>query len=131
MALKILVVEDDFANQQVATLFLKRFGYQTEVAVNGQEALELAMDNQYGLIYMDCQMPVLDGFETCLQLRRRDNPNQSTAIVALTANMVSGINQRCLDAGMDDVICKPINMQVLETMTKRWFNQQSGFLTLK
>ncbi len=128
---KILVVEDDFANQQVATLFLKRFGYQTDIAINGQQAIELAAQTKYGLIYMDCQMPTIDGFEASRQLRLNSGPNQSTPIVALTANMVSGIKQRCISAGMDDVICKPINMELLELMSKRWFNQKSEFLSLE
>ncbi len=125
---KILVVEDDFANQQVATLFLQRFGYQTEVATNGQIAIDLALKHHYGLIYMDCQMPVVDGFDACQALRSQPGPNQKTPIVALTANMVSGIKQRCISVGMDDVICKPINMEMLENMSKRWFGQQSQVL---
>ncbi len=128
---KILVVEDDFANQQVATLFLERFGYQTEIASNGQIAIELANQTKYGLIYMDCQMPTVDGFEASRRLRNTPGLNQTTPIVALTANMVSGIKQRCISAGMDDVICKPINMDALELMSQRWFNQKSGFLPLE
>ena len=128
---KILVVEDDFANQQVASLFLGRFGYQTEIATNGQIAIELAQKIKYGLIYMDCQMPTVDGFEATQHLRTNPGLNQTTAIVALTANMVSGIKQRCISAGMDDVICKPINMETLEMMSQRWFNKPSGFLPLE
>lgn len=128
---RILVVEDDFANQQVASLFLKRFGYQTEIAINGQVAIELAAETKFGLIYMDCQMPVVDGFEASRLLRNNPGPNQATPIVALTANMISGIKQRCINAGMDDVICKPIDMDVLELTSKRWFNQKSGFLSLE
>lgn len=131
MESKILVVEDDFANQQVATLFLQRFGYQTEVAINGQAAIDLATNTKYGLIYMDCQMPTVDGFEASRQIRNNPGPNQSTPIVALTANMVSGIKQSCISAGMDDVICKPINMETLELISKRWFNQKSEYLSLE
>ena len=112
----LLVVEDDFANQRVASLFLKKLGFQADIAENGQVGLQLALDNSYQLIFMDCQMPVMDGFEACRQIREQNGPNQKTPIIALTANVMSGIQQECLDAGMDDVLNKPVQLEVMRTL---------------
>ena len=121
MTNKILVVEDDFANQQVAVLFLKKFGYETDVAENGAIAVDMAKKEKYPLIFMDCQMPEVDGFEATKQIRNIEGPNQETPIIALTANAVIGIREECLSCGMNDVLNKPINMQSLEEITKKWF----------
>lgn len=125
MNTKVLVVEDDFANQQVATLFLKKFGYDSEVAENGAIAVELAQLNKYPLILMDCQMPVMNGFDATKTIRNNPGPNQTTAIVALTANLVSGINKEIQKCGMDDILNKPVKMQEMQDMTKLWFGKTS------
>lgn len=125
MAKKILVVEDDFANQQVSGLFLKKFGYEVDIAANGAIAVEQALENEYGLILMDCQMPIMDGFEAARTIRTQQGPNQTTAIVALTANLMNGINQTCRESGMDDVLNKPIKMQEMQEKAERWYNQKS------
>jgi len=123
MTNKILVVEDDFANQQVAILFLKKFGYETEIAENGAQAVVLAQANKYPLILMDCQMPVMDGFTATRQIRTQPGPNQTTPIIALTANLVSGIDEQCKQSGMDDLLNKPVKMQDMQAMAERWFGK--------
>ena len=123
MTSKILGVEDDFANQQVAVLFLKKFGYDTDVAENGAVAVEMAQKEKYPLIYMDCQMPKMDGFAATKQIRNSEGPNKTTPIIALTANAVVGIHEECLSCGMNDVLNKPINMQSLEDITKQWIEK--------
>jgi CheY-like chemotaxis protein len=122
---KILIVEDDFANQQVSSLFLKKFGFEVDIAVNGAVAVEHASKTKYGLILMDCQMPVMDGFEATKLIRSQEGPNQKTSIVALTANLMNGINQTCRDSGMDDVLNKPIKMQKMQEMATHWYNKES------
>lgn len=123
MTNKILVVEDDFANQQVATLFLKKFGFDCDVAENGHEAVALSSKIKYPLIFMDCQMPGMDGFEATQQIRKTEGPNQKTPIIALTANAVMGIREKCLAAGMSDILTKPIKMESLNEMAKKWIEE--------
>lgn len=123
MDTKILIVEDDFANQQVATLFLKKFGYQTEVAVNGAIAANLSQKNQYSLILMDCQMPVMDGFTATKAIRSKPGPNQTTPIIALTANLVSGIRTDCQQCGMNDILYKPVSMSAMQEMVDKWIEK--------
>ena len=122
MDTKILIVEDDFANQQVATLFLKKFGYQTEVAENGAIATNLSQKNQYSLILMDCQMPIMDGFTATKVIRSKPGPNQATPIIALTANLVSGIRADCQQCGMNDILYKPVTMATMKNMVEKWIH---------
>lgn len=122
---KILIVEDDFANQQVASLFLKRFGFQTEIAENGKQAVEMANQQKYPIIFMDCQMPLMDGFEATKKIRNYCQFNQQTPIIALTANLLAGISLKCQQAGMDDILNKPVKMDEMQLMAKKWFDQSS------
>ncbi|WP_196140115.1 response regulator [Aliikangiella sp. G2MR2-5] len=122
---KILVAEDDFANQRVATLFLKKLGYQVDIAENGQTAVSLASENTYALILMDCQMPVMDGFEATRKIRVEQGPNQQVPIIALTANVVCGINGECEKAGMNDILNKPVQLEQMKSMLERWISSQA------
>ena len=123
---KILVVEDDFANQQVALLFLKKFGYEVDIAENGAEAIELTASKDYQLILMDCQMPIINGFDAARKIRSSVGANQTTPIIALTANLVDGINKKCIDSGMNDVLNKPIKMDTLLSMVEQWSEKESN-----
>lgn len=120
MSIKILVVEDDFANQQVAKLFLQKFGYEVEVASDGQVAIEKLAEAQFDLAFMDCQMPIMNGFDATKHIRENAGKNQDIPIVALTANLVAGTRESCLNAGMSDLMNKPINMQELQAMVEKW-----------
>ncbi|WP_444995930.1 response regulator [Aliikangiella sp. IMCC44359] len=123
MSTCILVVEDDFANQRVASLFLKKLGHDVDIAENGSQALELALKNEYCLIFMDCQMPVMDGFEAARQIRASKGASQEVPIIALTANVVCGIEADCKEAGMNDILNKPVQLGKMKEMLERWLKQ--------
>ena len=120
---KILVVEDNDANRHVISTLLTSFGCRVDVADNGRKGVELASINKYDLVLMDCQMPILDGYEAVNQIRLLENDGlfngYRTPIVALTANVVKGNREKCIKAGMDDFLAKPIDFErllgVLET----------------
>jgi len=121
---RILVVEDNETNRLVTTELLHRSGFGTAIAENGREAIQRLSHEVFDLVLMDCQMPEMDGFEATGIFRRIENEGRSplktrTPIVALTANAISGDRERCLDAGMDDYIAKPIDpVRMLETIRR-------------
>jgi len=123
---KILVAEDDFANQRVASLFLKKLGYQVDIAENGKVAVELSQSENYGLVLMDCQMPVMDGFEATRAIRDVKGPNQNIPIIALTANVVCGVNGDCIEAGMNDILNKPVQLEQMKDMLEKWLSDQTA-----
>ena len=108
---QVLLVEDNQTNQEVALELLRQAGIQADLAEDGAQAVDMAAAKHYGLILMDCQMPVMDGLEATRQLRL-DARHKDSKIVAMTANVMEGEEQRCLDAGMDDYIAKPIDIQL-------------------
>jgi two-component system, sensor histidine kinase and response regulator len=116
---RILVAEDNPVNQQLARAMLKRFGYQADVVGNGQEAVEAVFTVPYDLVLMDCQMPVMDGFEATRVIRQREGSARHTSIVAVTANAMEGDRQRCLAAGMDDYVAKPFRAEDIRQMLER------------
>jgi CheY-like chemotaxis protein len=118
-AMKVLVAEDNPVNQRVVKLMLERLGCQVEVAGNGAKALEAWSLGEYELVLMDCQMPVLDGFEATRQIRSAEGAGRHTAIVALTANALAGEREKCLAAGMDDYLAKPVSPQLLADAISR------------
>ena len=103
---RVLLAEDVLLNQKLATTLLTRLGCTVEIASNGQEAIEKAASKNYDLIYMDCQMPIVDGYEAAREIRRVEK-NRHVPIVALTANALEGDRDKCLVYGMDDYISKP------------------------
>jgi len=111
-ATRVLLVEDNRVNVIVAKSLLKKLGLKPDVAVNGEEAVQMATEDTFDLILMDCQMPVMDGYEATRQLRRL---GVGTPIVALTANAMPGDREKCLAAGMDDYITKPLKQDQLVT----------------
>jgi CheY-like chemotaxis protein len=118
--MRFLLVEDNHVNQLVASSMLKKLGHEVVVADQGQQALDiLASDDRFDMILMDCQMPVLDGYETTQLIRR--NPSWKTLpIIAVTANVMQGDRDDCLSSGMDDYITKPYNRKDLQTIIERW-----------
>ncbi|MFT4519446.1 MAG: signal transduction histidine kinase/CheY-like chemotaxis protein [Halioglobus sp.] len=119
---RILVVEDDAVNRDVAGAMLLWFGCETLYANNGEEAVEMIQSGSYDLVLMDCQMPVMDGFEATRNIRARELEQGTTKIpiVALTANAVRGDREACLAAGMDDYISKPFDLQLLGEKLQMW-----------
>ncbi len=116
----VLVAEDNPANQKVAKLFLERLGCRVDVAADGQETIEAWSRGRYDLIFMDCQMPEMDGFEAAQAIRREEQPGERIPIIALTANAFAGEHERCLAAGMDDYLAKPIRPDALAELLNRW-----------
>lgn len=116
--LRILIAEDNTTNAQIASMFLKKMGYKTDIAKNGQEALEMVSDGNYDLIFMDVQMPLMDGLEATRMIRLC--LNEQPVIIAMTANAMQGDRQECLQAGMDDYISKPIKIEEMNKMLEQW-----------
>lgn len=114
--LKILVVEDNPINQKVAFAILKKLGYAPDLAVNGLEALEKTSSEQYDVILMDIQMPEMDGLTATIKIRERSGPQPT--IIAMTANAFDQDREKCIDAGMENFIAKPIDMEALRVSLK-------------
>ncbi len=117
----ILLAEDNPVNQQVAVRLLNKLGYAAHVVNNGQEAVDAVDCLPYALILMDCQMPVMDGFEATHQIRRNEADKKiHVPIIAMTANAMQGDRERCMDAGMDDYLSKPIDAERLKEKLGMW-----------
>jgi CheY-like chemotaxis protein len=121
--LDVLLAEDNAVNQKVALRFLERLGYRADTVSNGLEALTTLEARHYHLVLMDLQMPEMDGLEASRQIRRRLSGDRQPKIIALTANAMQGDRQRCLDAGMDDYISKPVKLHEIETAIRRLFTK--------
>ncbi|PKK36171.1 hypothetical protein BWI96_12210 [Siphonobacter sp. SORGH_AS_0500] len=122
--LQILIAEDNQVNQRVIKTILTKLGYEPDLAENGEQALTAALTHPYDLILMDMQMPVLDGLEATQQIRQL-LPKQPV-IIALTANVVAGTEDICMEAGMDDYLTKPVKIEELMQMLKKWHLQASS-----
>jgi signal transduction histidine kinase/CheY-like chemotaxis protein/HPt (histidine-containing phosphotransfer) domain-containing protein len=128
---RLLVVDDHPVNMMFARKLLRKMGFvQIDEATNGLEALKILKDNNYdyGLILMDCQMPEMDGFEACRKLREKEIELSRTRIpvIAMTAHAMEGDRARCLQAGMDDYISKPVNPDKLHTVLDQWLNRNDS-----
>ena len=117
---RVLVVEDNTVNQVVATRLLERQGCRVDVAANGRVAVEMYAAGVYDLVLMDCYMPDMDGFEATVRMRMLDRGSTRTPIVALTASVLDSDRQRCIEAGMDEVLAKPIAPDLLAETVRRW-----------
>lgn len=122
---KILIAEDNVINQKVALGYLRHLGLDADIANNGIEALEQLEMTNYDIILMDCQMPEMDGFEATQAIRRMENDEQYTIIIAMTANAMQGDRERCLASGMDDYIAKPIKPDLLYLTLEKWLSEDS------
>ncbi len=119
--LKILVVEDNFINQEVTRDILEFMGCQVDIAKDGLEAVKMAAETAYELILMDIQVPEIDGYEATGRIRQESSKLPRPIIVALTAGALEGDKDKCLKAGMDDYISKPMEASHLEEMLKKHF----------
>ncbi|MEO5863966.1 MAG: response regulator, partial [Nitrospiraceae bacterium] len=122
---RMLLVEDNPVNREVATGMLELLGYHVDSTENGQLALEVSAAGAYDVILMDCQMPLMDGFTATSHIRERERQTQAARIpiIALTANAMEGDRDRCLAAGMDDYLSKPFSQDHLKEIVSRWLSQ--------
>ncbi|HEY0803201.1 MAG TPA: response regulator [Steroidobacteraceae bacterium] len=131
----ILLAEDNVVNQKVACRILEKLGFRVDVAVDGQAAFEAWQSGRYDLILMDCQMPVMDGYETTRKIRELEAGGQHILIIALTADAMKGADNECRTAGMDDYLSKPIDREQLRKSLIRWLegvsSDDSGALALE
>jgi CheY-like chemotaxis protein len=122
----VLVAEDIPVNQFVIRRMLEGCGCRVDIAVDGEEALERHAAGHYDLILMDCQMPKLDGYQATAEIRRREGTGAHTPIVAITAHALKGDRERCLQAGMDDYVAKPLDPAVIEEVLARTLHSAGG-----
>jgi len=122
---RVLVVEDNITNQMVAKSMLKKFGIQADLAANGEEAVHALETLPYDLVFMDCQMPVLDGYEATRRIRDSQSKvlDRAVPVVAMTANAMQGDREKCTAAGMDDYITKPVDPHNLQLALHQWLPQ--------
>jgi PAS domain S-box-containing protein len=117
---RVLVVEDDLTNQQLAVHLVEKLGCEADVAANGFEAVAQTEQREYALIFMDCQMLEMDGIEATRRIRKAEKSGARTPIVAVSASVTEDQRKRCLAAGMDDFVEKPIQFELLESAFRQW-----------
>jgi PAS domain S-box-containing protein len=122
---RILLVEDDDVNQKYVMRVLQRNGFQADLAIDGRRAVDAVMKSEYDLVLMDVQMPRMDGLEATAQIRFREGSNRHTPIVGLTANALPGDRERCLAAGMDDYLSKPVSVEQLKNAISQWVGEDA------
>jgi CheY-like chemotaxis protein len=115
-SLRVLLAEDNLVNQGVAVHMLERLGHRVQVAANGQEALDAVAQARYDVVLLDVNMPVMDGLEAARHLGARYKPEERPRLIAMTANALVGDRERCIDAGMDDYLSKPVRIDQLQAI---------------
>jgi PAS domain S-box-containing protein len=123
---RILVVEDNPVNRELAAEQLRVLGYQGDIVGNAQAALDALSRQNYDLVLMDCEMPMMDGYEATREIRRRESGGRHVVIVAMTANATQEQRDQCLEAGMDDFLSKPVRLQTLGDMLASWSENLNG-----
>ncbi|MFY4729807.1 response regulator, partial [Nitrospira sp. BLG_2] len=128
----VLVVEDNPVNQKVAANMIEKLGYRVNVAANGREAVESLARIPYALVFMDCQMPEMDGFEATRVIRKQEESLRQAGsrpshlpIIAMTANAMREDRERCQAAGMDDFLSKPVTSKSLAAVLNHWLPQET------
>ena len=117
---RVLLAEDNIVNQQVAARMLEKLGCRVTVVASGKDAVEMVRRFPYDLIFMDCLMPEMDGFEATREIQRLEGGKQHVPIIAMTALAIEGDRERCLEAGMDDYLAKPVTLEALQAALEYW-----------
>jgi CheY-like chemotaxis protein/HPt (histidine-containing phosphotransfer) domain-containing protein len=125
-AFKILLAEDNFINQKVALRIMSEAGYKADAVMNGFQAVKAVEDNKYDVILMDVQMPEMDGMTATRKIRELKIENGKVPIIAITAHALMGDKEKCLEAGMDDYLSKPIRSEILIQKLDKWLQVQAG-----
>ena len=120
---RVLVAEDQIVNQKVARRILEKMGCRVDLAANGREAVEMVALLPYDVVFMDCQMPGMDGFQATAEIRK--SHRQKIPIIAMTAHAMQGDREKCLNAGMDDYISKPVRPEAVAEALHRWLDEES------
>jgi len=117
-----LIAEDNNVNQMIISSYLQKHGISCHIANNGENAVSKFSSEQYHIVFMDCQMPILDGYQAALSIRNyeKETANTNTPIIAMTGNTLDGDREKCLDAGMNDYLSKPINKHDLAKVLEKW-----------
>jgi len=122
--IKILVAEDNLVNQRVAQKMLEKLGYDFDMVSNGEEALQAVQNHDYDVVFMDMEMPVMDGLESTRRIRAMEGNTGKVKIFAMTANAMEEDMDRCLKAGMDDFLSKPVTLNSLNNILYKWFSEK-------
>jgi two-component system, sensor histidine kinase and response regulator len=120
ITVRVLVAEDNPVNQKVASLILGKLGIRPDLAPNGRQAVDMFEKGSYDLIFMDCQMPELDGYAAAREIRLREKIGRRVRIVAMTAEALAGSRELCLEAGMDGYIAKPVKFDEVFKAIEEW-----------
>lgn len=123
---RVLVAEDNATNRLVILAIMKKLGYAAEAAENGKEAIEALKSKAFDIVLMDCQMPVMDGYEATAIIRAGGAGDPEVPVIALTANVMAGTREECVKAGMDDYITKPMRPQELDEIVKLWIGKRNA-----
>jgi len=122
---RVLVAEDNIVNQKVAKRMLEKLGCIVDVAANGEEAVQMWSQLPYDVVFMDVQMPEMDGLAATRAIRNREPEDRHTPVIAMTANAMEGDQEICLEAGMDDYLAKPVNMNECRDVLEKWGSQKT------
>jgi PAS domain S-box-containing protein len=122
---KLLIAEDDPNNGPLFMFMLQKLGYQADLVTNGQQALDRLMTECYDIVLMDCQMPIMDGYETTQLLRKQEGTTRHTIVIGLTGFAMTGDEDKCLKSGMDDYLAKPVKLRQLSDTLLRWVKHLS------
>jgi len=126
---RILIVEDNIINQMVISNILERLGYNSNTVANGKEAIRALEKSSYDLVFMDCQMPEMDGYEATEEIRNPESKvsNHKVPVIAMTAHAMKGNREKCMNVGMDDYLAKPIQPQEVSDMIEKWLVKEDSF----